>query len=317
MTWIESLVATLSDVTEVAVSLEKAHLVKQSHQPDRVYRFRSVSPYALENLRTDTVWLSRPLVYNDPYDCGLTISYVDLARVTAKVSFDKLAKQNGIDRLLSAAELEDAKSDPDPMTAVVRNLLSKHSSFPGDHEKIIERIVENVSGLPQPQFEQIRSRIQESLRICSFSERRDSIIMWSHYAERHEGFCLEYETSCANDPTRLFLFPVIYSDVLFDATRYVIAAIDEAMPVNHLFPMLAALYKAEDWSYEREWRLVVPARLSGDCNWAMPRPTRVFLGAKIKPDARELILSVAHDKGIECRQMRLAHNSFAVIDEPV
>ena len=30
--------------------------------------------------------------------------------------------------------------------------------------------------------------------VCCFSEKKDDILMWSHYADGHKGFCLEFIT---------------------------------------------------------------------------------------------------------------------------
>lgn len=35
--------------------------------------------------------------------------------------------------------------------------------------------------------------IQRNLNICCFSERINSVIMWSRYANNHRGFCVEYD----------------------------------------------------------------------------------------------------------------------------
>lgn len=61
-----------------------------------------------------------------------------------------------------------------------------------------------------------------SLKLSSFSETGNSIVMWSHYAAPHTGFCIEYSVHAlpADNLTRRFLFPVIYSKDLIDATKY-------------------------------------------------------------------------------------------------
>jgi len=68
--------------------------------------------------------------------------------------------------------------------------------------------------------------------------------MWSHYAENHQGICLEFRT----DNNSLFILAqeVIYRS---EYPRWV--------PQN-LFEIAREmiLTKAEDWSYEREFRLI-------------------------------------------------------------
>jgi hypothetical protein len=82
-----------------------------------------------------------------------------------------------------------------------------------------------------------------SLKVCSFSATGKSIIMWSHYADQHRGFCIEYDTESL-PPENLFirmLFPVVYSERMFDGTKYYLAAIRNRTTFNTLFPSLAAL----------------------------------------------------------------------------
>jgi len=49
---------------------------------------------------------------------------------------------------------------------------------------------------------------------------------------------------------------VIYREEMFDATPYYLAAKEDLTSFNNLHPMLQALYKAPEWAYEQEWRLV-------------------------------------------------------------
>jgi len=45
---------------------------------------------------------------------------------------------------------------------------------------------------------------KDSLKVCSFSGTQYSIIMWSHYADQHRGFCIEYDTNSL-PPENLFV----------------------------------------------------------------------------------------------------------------
>ena len=79
---------------------------------------------------------------------------------------------------------------------------------------------------------------KDSLNICSFSGTKQSIIMWSHYADQHRGYCIEYDTDSL-PPEHLFvrmLYPVIYSEKLFDGTTYYFAALRNRADVQHLIP---------------------------------------------------------------------------------
>ena len=104
---------------------------------------------------------------------------------------------------------------------------------------------ELVQGLKE-KLQEIRRRIG----IYCMTERKDSILMWSHYARWHTGFCLELQT---DDPLFSQVHPVKYPDT------------GELPCVNLLTPSwdklvsLSAeglLTKAREWAHEREWRII-------------------------------------------------------------
>jgi hypothetical protein len=79
------------------------------------------------------------------------------------------------------------------------------------------------------------------------AERNDSILMWSHYAADHAGYCLEFE---AANYTPVFAGAqrVSYADAYPEIDFY---NTPEREKVE-----LSFLTKFTDWSYEREWRIV-------------------------------------------------------------
>jgi hypothetical protein len=75
----------------------------------------------------------------------------------------------------------------------------------------------------------------------------DSILMWSHYANDHQGYCLEFE---ATDHTPVFgeAQAVLYRD------DYPI--VDFFNTPNEEQVDLIFLTKYTGWAYEQEWRIV-------------------------------------------------------------
>jgi hypothetical protein len=140
------------------------------------------------------------------------------------------------------------------------------------------------------------------------------ITMWSHYANHHKGFCIEYDIEQIphGDMRRKMLFPVIYSDAMFDCTKFIAPTVKKDLSTfNNLYPILQAIYKSPEWNYEMYWRLVFIAEVIRDeCDYNMPTPSKVFLGARISEQDKVKVLSVCQSKRIECYQMSLRHNRF-------
>ena len=59
--------------------------------------------------------------------------------------------------------------------------------------------------------------------ISCFSETIESVTMWSHYANYHKGFALEYNLrdTLLNSIPNVGIFPVIYDNKRYDGTLYV------------------------------------------------------------------------------------------------
>jgi hypothetical protein len=80
--------------------------------------------------------------------------------------------------------------------------------------------------------------------IACFSEKVDSVLMWSHYSDHHRGYCLEFDTG---------FYPfskaeqVHYSETLPSSLQLDGDAI-------LLDPLVTT--KSKGWSYEKEWRLI-------------------------------------------------------------
>jgi len=113
---------------------------------------------------------------------------------------------------------------------------------------------------------------RSSLKLCSFSAVSDSIIMWSHYGNNHQGFCIEYdiEQFSSEDAFLKNLYPVIYSHELFDLTpwseRLVTTKREE---LNPMFPLLGVLQKFKGWEYERDDARNQQERNAGDLRCPM------------------------------------------------
>ena len=107
------------------------------------------------------------------------------------------------------------------------------------------------------------------------------------------------------------LYPVIYSEKLFDGTTYYLAAMRNRATFNILFPVLAALYKSPEWSYEKEWRLVIPANLvREESPWRVPTPKHIYLGSRMPDREKGQIVEICRKKGVDIHQIYLADDSF-------
>ncbi len=57
--------------------------------------------------------------------------------------------------------------------------------------------------------------------------------MWSHYADEHRGFCIEYAVADLPSIAQRLLFPIIYREEIFDSTKFHLEAACRPEVVSH------------------------------------------------------------------------------------
>lgn len=98
-------------------------------------------------------------------------------------------------------------------------------------------------------FSQVKDELHKNRGILCFSDRWSSPVMWSHYAEKHRGLCLEFEIPDAHLTKVHYSFSRLKSELvhLFDS--------DPRVAEKAMLACLAT--KFSHWRYEREWRAFV------------------------------------------------------------
>ncbi len=154
-------------------------------------------------------------------------------------------------------------------------------------------------------IEEFKQRIKANIQSCfhpsggllSLTERNDEILMWSHYAGGHTGFCLEFDTSIFDSE---LLKEVTYSKELYriqcrvdDVEQGII------VPANTDEYLIGICNtKKEDWQYEKEWRDV--RKESGVQKFDPAGLTGLIFGFKTDNEQKERVL-----QELETRRSRL------------
>lgn len=185
--------------------------------------------------------------------------------------------------------------------------------FYPDEKDAIERM--------QYAFQQLETNVVQKLmgifRIGCLSANHKSPLMWSHYADSHRGFCVEYDFGSPDQSTLSLLpLPVLYSHdrplvpwyVSFSNTP------ENTMAANKDI-LLGLLTKDSSWEYEKEWRLLIAAKQPNLC--PMPRITTVYLGACISEVNKEKIIAIAKEKHFAVKQMTVDRGTYALHERTV
>lgn len=319
--WIEELKGYFFGHRQEDLDVNAAIELKQRHIPRSLYKYRAVNEFSLDNLLNDTVWCTNAAAFNDPYDSSLCFDFSDNI-INGAVS-DSLRDQitNSDENIFKAEDFDLISESDNPLKSLI-DVAAKHtetSITPDMADKLYEVLTKVTSNQIVEMNERFNTAIKQGYKICSFSERVNSMLMWSHYSENHTGFVMEYDFPelGVSDVRSRCIWPVLYDNNLFDASAF-IGEREKSESFNNLFGIIASIHKAKDWSYEHEWRLILPFSPSEpSLNYPVPKPKAIHLGSKIKPEHKSEIIKIAKSKGIDVCQVKLSHNKFEMVSSKI
>ena len=131
----------------------------------------------------------------------------------------------------------------------------------------------------------------ENTGISCFSEIRDNILMWAHYANKHEGVCLGFRWQevlrCLVAAGLEAGIPRIMKEVSYsnDFPIWEVAAED-------IGKMNLLATKASCWAYEQEWRIFAPGLAGGFQQLARDAFHSVIFGVKVSTQDEYRVMRV-------------------------
>ena len=161
-----------------------------------------------------------------------------------------------------------------------------------------------------------------SIRTTCLSTDYKNILMWSHYANKHNGICIEYDLKSAEGNFILHTLPIIYDDhrVIFD--KKCITGITSDYKVNFNFEVLteaiyqSMCYKSKAWKYENEWRVILAKSMTDENKYKAPKITKIYFGVNVDDetfnDSEKRIK--LYDPSIECIRLRINGNKFEITE---
>jgi len=311
---------------------------------EKIYKYTSLAN-AIKILENNKVALNNPQNYNDPFDSVIDFDEKDIEKSMSIIAefyvvqeFLKLLKNKDIkvgfftkfimkwDRFGIKSYLKLSKKNryynsiPGGQTLskfIIRYELKKGGlSFDELKNKFSKEVIEKVK------------EVRNNALISCFSKRWDSILMWSHYGDKHKGICIEFDR-----PNKDFL-DVTYSKNRFkfnleDTTRRMLGYMlsNEQVDVNDkkLIKCISKpfIVKSLDWKYEEEVRCILSSTSDGLINenlklYNMPtKITKIYVGCKVDNDSKEFIelFKLALDKKITVVKLKASDNLFSVIEQ--
>ncbi|HCD1304030.1 TPA: DUF2971 domain-containing protein [Vibrio parahaemolyticus] len=249
-----------------------------------LYRFSSFDPdtikYHQALFEERLLFHNLPVNFNDPFECRPVIQWPESRK-----------EEHGLRRDLASLLIFHGH-DETHAEAMARNA--------------------NLDSNIKKQIEDTLNHQFQTFRICCFTKRKENLLFWSHYADSHRGYCVDYSTSSSIIGTAYKVkygkkFPYLKFPMLDDLRALTVLAkqITEGQTIdtskcnvsmnNDLIEPV--LNKSIDWKYEEEYRSILKpdaiAQLSnnGECLILEGHEIRnVYFGCNMPKDNRDLLI---------------------------
>jgi hypothetical protein len=191
--------------------------------PETLYKYIRWSDKPRDKIKhilfKNRFYFADPTTFNDPFDSKIPIIFNEAYRASEKFHEDFLR----IDNKLGKTNFTESE---------IKQLAKEYYLNP-------KRKIYDTEKMTQS----IHKSIKEKIRISCFSTKRDNMLMWSHYADSHQGICIGFHTFYfLLDPSLVMLNKVNY------VTRFPKFEKLESLPI--------VTTKSAVWKYENEYRLV-------------------------------------------------------------
>lgn len=149
--------------------------------PKFLYKYQPCTSHSLENLAAHRIWFSTPDMFNDPFDCNFDIN---LQNPTTEETTSIINRME--DNQVPGVDLSDR----------FYPAVAEQYKTNGQANFLAEtRLQEILPFLKECVFERERNKIYTKWGVACFTVKKLDTLMWSHYADGHRGFCLEFDTS--------------------------------------------------------------------------------------------------------------------------
>lgn len=309
---------------------------KKEHMPTSLFKFFPFNQNSIKCIETNNVFLNNPQNFNDPFDCVICASEEEFLK---QYLVQYLIKTDAIGRgILTKEELDELKCSRCEDTSysfsrhTFNNVISrlrydanKQEYKRGSEE--IQVVLYQARTLYNKAIEQLRHK---TVRVTSFANINkfkllSYIELWAHYAQNHEGFCVEYDLTKTIDDANVNamvmggLLPCNYGAKQIILGKHKIYKYVNELPFTLNEQMefeksiiLSFLTKSSAWSYENEWRLILPLDISELFGNMIPfYPIKaIYTGCRMSVDNLEFMYRWAQRKQIEIYHMSMHEHRF-------
>lgn len=250
--------------------------------PKVLYKYRDwENDFHKKTLLNGELFLSSPGRFNDPYDCKIPVAYYLLAE------------------------------DPILLLEYFTDFVSRHYqqlSGPRKMEEVTKLIKDGRYNDPnwilhaeQQQFREI----SEAYGVISLTQHKNNILLWSHYANSHSGFCIGFKAS-----------QLLFNESRFGAggkvmyTKEFPVVLPTDDTATKIFKQIYT--KSSIWKYEDEYRCTKHGGSDQTVKFTVNEVQEIIVGLAMHPSNIESIVRIrdCNFPGVPVFQTKALRNVF-------
>ena len=201
--------------------------------------YKYLHPDRIDVLKNRTIRFSPPIAFNDPFEFKPVIS---------SIASDEYVNAYVAENLESLVESELSKVPEDVLNLIPR---SKVQEFAVSYFKNNPLLFSFLMNKAKEQLSTILSeKSNELIGVLSLTEKPDNLLMWSHYAESHRGYCIGF-----NSNHSFFNRKRSEKDEFYHLRKVKYLAHRPSKSLVDMNGTDIFLLKSNAWEYEQEWRM--------------------------------------------------------------
>ncbi|WP_346678835.1 DUF2971 domain-containing protein [uncultured Brachyspira sp.] len=135
----------------------------------------------------------------------------------------------------------------------------------------------------------------DSIKVGCLTTKKDNTLMWSHYADKHRGICIEYDIGKIYEKDNLIINKVNYKMPIITHKSIVDKETLEIDNIKRLIELFSI--KSNEWKYEKEYRILYYDKERKKDGVLIDCPIKsICFGTETSEDDKKLIRKIIKNK---------------------
>lgn len=223
-------------------------------------------PDRIDILRNLRVRFTQPNLLNDPFESSPKVEKI-IEGSDFINNFQQLFTQDELSQIVDES-MQQVLKENNLESLNQTNIIELISNFTKNNLiKVINPFVGDFLNTISPEMLQqsLKTQFSESFGVLSLTTNPTNLLMWSHYANSHKGFLIEFDDNHSFFDQRLNEHDTIrkLKTVVYTTSRPKIDAIikiEELDNDEYLFQLMDHFFMTKEkiWEYEQEMRMIMP-----------------------------------------------------------